>query len=73
MAQNEPGRVIAFTAQMQYILVQALCQIQFATAHVINRLPISRYLIPDQAAVRVVVTLPPAAIDPPLSLSPVGA
>ena len=40
MTQNEPGGIVALTAQTQQILVQALRQIEFAADHVIARLPI---------------------------------
>ena len=40
MTQNEPGGIVALTAQTQQILVQALRQIEFAAEHVIARLPI---------------------------------
>ena len=40
MTQNEPGSVVALTAQTQQVLVQAQRQIEFAAEHVIARLPI---------------------------------
>ncbi len=40
MTQNEPGGIVALTAQTQQILVQALRQIEFAAVHVITGLPI---------------------------------
>ena len=36
MTQNEPGGIVALTAQTQQILVQALRQIQFAAERVID-------------------------------------
>ena len=39
MTQNEPGGIVALTAQTQQILVQAQRQIEFAAVHVIARLP----------------------------------
>jgi hypothetical protein len=40
VTQNEPGGIVALTAQTQQILVQALRQIQFGADHVMERLPI---------------------------------
>ena len=40
MTQNEAGGIVALTAQMQQILIQALRQIEFAADHMIARLPV---------------------------------
>src|SRR5438270_2157098 len=40
VTQDEPGGIVALTAQTQQILVQALCQIQFSAERVIARLPV---------------------------------
>lgn len=39
MTQNEPGGIVALTAQTQQILAQALRQIEFAAVQVIARQP----------------------------------
>ena len=39
MTKNEPGGIVAFGAQAQQILLQALRQIEFAAGQVITRLP----------------------------------
>ena len=40
MAQNEAGRIVPLTAQVQQILVQSVRQIEFAAVRVIARLTI---------------------------------
>ena len=39
MTQNEPGGIVALTAQTQQIVIQAQRQIEFAAVRVIPRLP----------------------------------
>jgi hypothetical protein len=39
VTQNEPGRVVALTAQTQQVLSETLRLIQFAPVRVIARLP----------------------------------
>src|SRR6516165_7710306 len=40
VTQNEPGGIVALTAQAHQILVQALCRIELSAVHVIARLSI---------------------------------
>jgi len=40
VTQNEPGGIVALTAETQQILVQALSQLQFTTGRVVARPPI---------------------------------
>src|SRR5262245_25966752 len=40
VTQNQSGRIVALTAQTEQILIEALRQIEFATVHVIEGLPI---------------------------------
>jgi hypothetical protein len=39
VTQNEPGGIVALTAQTQQILIQAQRQVEFAPERVIARLP----------------------------------
>jgi hypothetical protein len=39
MGQDKPGGIVALKAYTQQVLVQALCQIQFAAEQVMERLP----------------------------------
>jgi len=39
VTQNEPGGIVALTANLQEILTQALRQIEFASSEMVTRLP----------------------------------